>query len=85
MRAMKRSRRNVTITIEEDVVRWVRLQAARRDTSVSRLVGEMLKERMREEAEYDKAMRRFLARKPFLRSEGKRPTREELHDRTRIR
>jgi hypothetical protein len=38
--------RNVTVTLEEDVARWARIEAARQDTSVSRLLGEILKERM---------------------------------------
>ncbi len=38
--------RNVTVTLEEDVAQWARIEAARRDTSVSRLLGELLKERM---------------------------------------
>jgi hypothetical protein len=37
--------RNVTVTLEEDVAQWARIEAARRDTSVSRLLGEILKER----------------------------------------
>ncbi len=32
--------------MEEDVAQWARIEAARRDTSVSRLLGELLKERM---------------------------------------
>jgi len=36
----------VTVTLEEDVARWARIEAARRDTSVSRLLGDLLKERM---------------------------------------
>jgi hypothetical protein len=38
--------RNVTVTLEEDVAQWARIEAARRDTSVSRLLGALLKERM---------------------------------------
>jgi len=38
--------RNVTVTLEEDVAKWARIEAAKRDTSVSRLLGELLKERM---------------------------------------
>jgi hypothetical protein len=38
--------RNVTVTLEEDVAQWARIEAARRDTSVSRLLGELLKERI---------------------------------------
>jgi hypothetical protein len=38
--------RNVTVTLEEDVAKWARIEAARRDTSVSQLLGALLKERM---------------------------------------
>lgn len=38
--------RNVTVTLEEDVAKWARIEAARRDTSVSRLLGALLKERI---------------------------------------
>ena len=77
--------RNVTVTLEEDVAQWARIEAARRDTSVSRLLGALLKERMSAQEGYDKAMRRALARKPFLRSNGRYLTREEAHDRARLR
>jgi len=36
----------VTVTLEEEVAKWARIEAAKRDTSVSRLLGELLKERM---------------------------------------
>lgn len=38
--------RNVTVTLEEDVAQWARIEAARQDTSVSRLLGEILKQLM---------------------------------------
>lgn len=44
--------KNVTITLEEEVARWARIKAAHLDTSVSRLVGEMLKEKMEQEQSY---------------------------------
>jgi hypothetical protein len=34
------------VTLEEDVAKWARIEAARQDTSVSRLLGALLKERM---------------------------------------
>jgi hypothetical protein len=43
--------RNVTVTLEEDVAQWARIEAARRDTSVSRLLGALLKELMCNESE----------------------------------
>jgi len=75
--------KNVTITLEEEVARWARVRAAERNTSVSRLVGDMLREQMREEQEYRLAMERYLAREPeMLKKPGTRyPKREELHDR----
>ena len=77
--------RNVTVTLEEEVARWARIEAARRDTSMSRLLGEILKERMTAHDDYAKAMRRALGRKPFLDSHGRYLTREEAHDRARLR
>ena len=77
--------RNVTVTLEEDVARWARIEAARQDTSVSRLLGALLKERMSAQDDYEKAMRRALGREPFLRSKGRYLTREEAHDRHRLR
>ena len=77
--------RNVTVTLEEDVAQWARIEAARQDTSVSRLLGALLKERMSAQDDYGKAMRRALSRKPFLRSKGRYLTREEAHDRHRLR
>lgn len=77
--------RNMTITVEEEVARWARVKAAREESSVSRLVGEMLKRQMHEDEGYAAAQRRALARKPFLRSDGRYLTREEVHDRTRLR
>lgn len=85
IRAMKTSLRNVTVTLEEGVARWARVEAARQDTSVSRLLAGILKERMKEKDGYETSMRRFLARKPFLKTDGRYLTREETHDRARLR
>lgn len=52
--------KNVTVTMEDSVAEWARLEAARRNTSVSRLVGEMLAEKMRHDDAYERAMREAL-------------------------
>jgi hypothetical protein len=82
---MARNLKNVTVTLDERVARWARIEAARQDVSVSRLLGMILKERMGQEERYEDAMRRFLSRKPFLKSDGKYLSREEIHDRSRLR
>jgi hypothetical protein len=79
---MRTRLRNITITLEENVARWARLEAARRDTSLSRFLAAILKDRMREKDGYERAMRRALARKPFLRTDGCYLSREEAHDRS---
>jgi hypothetical protein len=56
--------KNVTITMEDSVAEWARLEAARRNTSVSRLVGEMLAEKMRRTDRYERAMREALKFQP---------------------
>ena len=75
--------KKITLTMDEAVARWARIRAAERNTSVSRLVGELLQEKMREEEDYRLAMEQFLAQKPqVLRKAGTRlPKREELYDR----
>jgi len=79
--------KNVTITLDEKTAAWARVYAATHNISVSRLVGEMLQQRMGELHEYDRAMRAFLAKPPArLKPAGKRyPKRDELHERTRLR
>jgi hypothetical protein len=75
--------KNVTITMDEEVARWARIKAAEKDTSVSRLVGEMLRERMVNERSYHLSMQRYLSRKPSRVSlpGTSYPMREETHER----
>jgi hypothetical protein len=75
--------KNVTITLDKDVARWARIRAAEKNTSVSRLVGNLLKEKMQEEADYALAMEQYLAMQPVaLKKAGELyPAREELHER----
>jgi hypothetical protein len=79
--------KNVTITLDEETAAWARVHAAEHDMSVSRMIGEMLQQRMRQTEEYDQSMRRFLARKPTrLRKRGAEyPSRDALHDREHLR
>ena len=75
--------RNVTITLDEKVVRWARIRAAERDTSLSRLVGELLQEKMIQEESYQAAMQRYLSQspQPLKKSGIKYPNRKALHAR----
>ncbi len=79
--------KNVTITLDEEVARWARVRAAERDMSVSRLVGEMLREHMRQERGYEAAMEQYFARLPGALSDAADgyPCRDDLHDRVGLR
>ena len=74
--------KNIRVTLEEKVARWVKREAGRTQTSVSQLLGEILKERMLAKDSYERAMRRSLARKPFLKTDGRYMSREEVHFRS---
>jgi len=79
--------KNVTITVDEEVARWARIEAARRDTSVSRMVGEMLAELMRAETGFEAARDAFFAIAPGTLSgaDDDYPDRDALHDRNSLR
>jgi hypothetical protein len=81
---------NVTVSMDEDSARWVRIEAAKAGKSVSRWLGELLAERRRAAADeaWDagrearlEAGRKFLASPARdLGYHGRAPTREELYD-----
>ena len=79
--------KNITITLDERTAAWARVQAANENMSVSRFLALVLHQRMSDVRAYDEAMRRFLSEKPleFAWADGRRPTREDLHDRDALR
>ena len=79
--------KNVTLTLDEDVARWARIRAAELDISVSRMLGDLLREQMRRRVTYETEMRQYLVRepKPINAAGLAYPSREALHDRTDLR
>lgn len=47
--------KNVTITVEDSVLDWARIEAARRGSSVSRMLGDFMAEMMQREDAYERA------------------------------
>ena len=80
---MTRRLKNVTVTLDKETARWARVEAARRDTSVSKLLGKILRAQMRQEAQYESAKQTYLAQEPGIHRcrDHPLPSREELHDR----
>jgi Family of unknown function (DUF6364) len=75
--------KNLTITVEESALEWARIEAAKRNTSVSRLVGDMLAEKMRLTDAYQRAAQDWKSKERLWRSDGTAyPKRDELYDRS---
>jgi len=73
--------KNVTVTLAEEVAHWVRIRAAKENQSVSRFLGDILRQQMIDEKGYEEAMDRFFSRKPLQISDsGAYPSRESLYD-----
>ena len=70
--------KNVTITVDDAALEWVRIEAVKRNTSVSRLVGQMIAEKMRCNDAYAVAMREALKFEPIA-FEGPYLTRDQIY------
>ena len=69
---------NMTITVDGEALAWARTRAAERNISLSRFVGDLLRDQMGHSREYAEAMKVALAFRPVKLAE--RPlTREELY------
>ena len=84
---MTRRLKNVTVTMDEETARWARIEAAKRDVSLARFLGDILRERMAGEGAYEQARARYFAQEPRVHRRAGRPlpTRDELHDRSGLR
>ncbi|MDP9225188.1 MAG: DUF6364 family protein [Actinomycetota bacterium] len=76
------ARRNLTVQLDEDVIRQAKVLAARRGTSVSGLVAKELAELVARDARYEEARRGAAQLMDRSRSRGGRTwQRDHLHDR----
>jgi hypothetical protein len=72
----------MTITVSEDVAKWARRKAAEENTSVSRLVGEMLERQMRMSDEYWRSFAEWQSIAPVEGFDAsQRLSRDEAHGR----
>jgi Family of unknown function (DUF6364) len=76
-------KQNITLSIEKEVLKKAKLMAAKKETSVAKLLTEQLAKMVSEDEEYDLAKKRALAilRKGFHLGGGIIGRREEFHER----
>jgi len=73
---------NITLKLDKDLVRAVRVMAAEEGTSVSALLSAKLEEELGRRKEYEKAKRRWFSIRAKGMNLGGRPlSREEMHER----
>jgi hypothetical protein len=74
---------NITLKLDAELLKEIRVLAAEQGTSISALLAERLEQIVRERKMYDRARRRALARlRQGLDLRWKKPSsREELHER----
>ena len=76
--------KKVTITLDERILARARVRATERHMSLSRFVGELLREHFRTSQEYEAAYRAWRAEKP-LKLKGAYPKRDRLYGRPVLR
>jgi hypothetical protein len=87
MKTKERELSNVTVTVDDRTLERAKVEAVKKNLSLSRFVGEVLRDYFRRDDAYELAMRESLAEKPLdLKGPWKPyPKREELYDRPVLR
>ena len=79
-------KQNITLSIDQGLIKKARILAAKRNTSVSRMLGDELTRLVASAEDYDRAHRNALAlMKEGFRLGGRPAARESLHDRQSLR
>lgn len=77
-----RDMKNVTISMSEELARWLRVEAAEADVSISRYLADLVADRKAAVDRREVARLSYLSRSGANISAGGRyPSRDELHDR----
>jgi predicted transcriptional regulator len=74
---------NITLKLDRELLKKVKILAAERDTSISALVTLQIEKLLKKDGKYEEAMKRALARMEKGMDIGWNPpkTRDELHER----
>ena len=76
-------KRNITVQLDEETVQKARVVAAKRGSSISRLLTEQIEVLARQDDDYDRAMRDALVEleRGYDLGGGPYPARDDLYDR----
>jgi len=76
-------KQNITLSIDKDLIKKVKVMAAQRQTSISGMLSDELRKVIQETEKYQWAKRRAMnnLKKGFHFGGGTMPSREDLHER----
>ena len=78
--------KNVTVSMNEDALEWVRIRAARKNSSVSRYLGELVEQARLRDGVYERSMRAALKFQPLaFPNQARYLSRDEANDRAGLR
>ena len=80
-------KQNITLSIDKELIAQAKILAARRKTSISKMLAEDLKMKVEQSKRYDTAKKKalFYLKKGFRLGGQHITSREELHDRKNLR
>jgi hypothetical protein len=62
--------KNITITMEDHVADWARVEAAKQNVSLSRMLGDILAQKMRHDDAYERAYQEWKSDHRSFKSDG---------------
>ena len=75
--------KNITVTMDEPDAEWIRIEAAKRNSSVSRLLGEHVREMRQRQDAYERGLQDWLGKSRTWKSDGSRyPSRVDTYERS---
>lgn len=78
--------KNVTVSMDDSALEWVRVKAARENASVSRYLGQLVEEARARDGTYERSMRTALKfRSLALPEQARYLSRAEANDRDNLR
>ena len=72
--------KNVTVTLDEDLAAWARVEAARQGKSLSRYLSDVLKEQRSPRRKTSETLEAFLSGPGWPSDGGPLPSREDLYE-----
>lgn len=73
--------KNITLSLPEQVLRWLKVESAKEQMSLSKYVSRLLAAQVKHDRNYEESMKQYFARGAFINNQGvPYPGRSDLYD-----